>query len=260
MGATMTGFGFLAGYAVFVWWFSTGVILFLDRLPRRTFRWSLAAATVLLLAALYWMRASAFALSSGAAFSGFTCAIVVWGWLEMSFLMGYITGPRKHACAERCAGWRHFLHASQTVIHNEIATAAGAGCVLAVTWQAPNRVALGTYLILWGMRLSAKLNLFLGVPNLGETLLPAHLGYLRSFFKRRSMNMLFPFSIIVSTTLAVILGRRYMTAEDAFHITAYGLLTSLLALGVLEHWFMVVPLPSEKLWNWARRPARTVSP
>ncbi len=256
----MTGFGFPTAYAVFVWWFSTGIILFLDRLPRRTFRWSIAAATVVLLAAFYWMRTSAFTLTSGAAYTGFTCAIVVWGWLEMSFLMGYITGPRKHACAERCSGWRHFLHASQAVIHNEIATAAGAGCIFAATWQAPNRVALGTFLILWGMRLSAKLNLFLGVPNLGEALLPAHLSYLRSFFRRRAMNMLFPFSILISVSVTGILAHRYMTSADAFHSVAYGLMTSLLALGVLEHGLMVMPLPSEKLWNWARRPARTFSP
>ena len=32
-------------YALFVWWFSTGLILWLDGLPRRTFRWSLLGAT-----------------------------------------------------------------------------------------------------------------------------------------------------------------------------------------------------------------------
>jgi putative photosynthetic complex assembly protein 2 len=260
MASTVTGFGFPAAYAVLVWWFATGIILFLDGLPRRTFRWSLGVATVVLLGALWRMHESAFDSSSGAAYAGFTCAILVWSWLEMSFLMGYITGPRKHACAERCAGWRHFLHATQVVIHNEIATVVGGACVAAATWQAPNRVGLWTFLILWAMRLSAKLNLFLGVPNVGEKLLPAHLSYLGSFFKRRPMNVLFPFSILISTTVTVILARRYMASEDAFHATAYGLLTSLLALGVLEHWFMVMPLPSEKLWNWARRPARTVAP
>jgi len=29
-----------------------------------------------------------------------------------------------------------------------------------------------------------------------------------------------------------------------------------LALAVLEHWFMVLPLPSEKLWHWAMGRAR----
>ncbi|MBV8868454.1 MAG: DUF3623 family protein, partial [Acetobacteraceae bacterium] len=39
-------------FALFVWWFSTGLIIFLDGLPRRTFRWSMLGATVLLAASL----------------------------------------------------------------------------------------------------------------------------------------------------------------------------------------------------------------
>jgi putative photosynthetic complex assembly protein 2 len=40
-------------YALFLWWFSTGLILYLDGLPRRSFRWSMLVATGLLGAALY---------------------------------------------------------------------------------------------------------------------------------------------------------------------------------------------------------------
>ena len=39
-------------FAIGVWWFSTGVILYLDGLPRRTFKWTLLGTTVLLFAAL----------------------------------------------------------------------------------------------------------------------------------------------------------------------------------------------------------------
>ena len=35
-------------YALFAWWFSTGLVMYLDGLPQRTFRWSMAGATVLL--------------------------------------------------------------------------------------------------------------------------------------------------------------------------------------------------------------------
>jgi putative photosynthetic complex assembly protein 2 len=171
----------------------------------------------------------------------------------MSFLMGFITGPRTHACLERCSGWRHFLHASQAIIYNEIATLVAAVLIGLATWQAPNRVALWTYLILWSMRLSAKLNLFFGVPNLGDKLLPPHLQYLKGFFRRRSMNLLFPFSITASTIGVWILFQRYLAAEDAFNQTCYALIVSLLALAVLEHWFMVLPLPSERMWKWAMR-------
>jgi putative photosynthetic complex assembly protein 2 len=247
----MTDFALGALFAVLIWWFTTGIILWLDSLPMRTFRWSMAAATVLAIVSLAQMRASAADTTAGGAYAAFSCAIVIWGWLEMSFLMGYVTGPRKQGCAAGCSGWRHFVHGAETVIYNEIAILAGAGAVFLLTAGEPNRMALWTFLILWGMRLSAKLNLFLGVPNLGDKLLPPHLSYLKGFFKKGPVNLLFPFSVVVSTMVTVLLAERFSAANGAFQRTSYALLTSLLALAVLEHWFMVIPLPSEKLWNWA---------
>jgi putative photosynthetic complex assembly protein 2 len=249
----MTEFAVPGAYAVMVWWFTTGVILFLDGLPRTTFRWSMGTATLLLPVAGYLVYSGGNDLNVAGAYTAFTCAILIWGWLEMSFLMGFITGPRTHACLERCSGWRHFLHASQAIIYNEIATLAGAALIGLATWQAPNRVALWTYLILWTMRLSAKLNLFFGVPNLGDKFLPPHLQYLKGFFRKRSMNFLFPLSVTASTVGVWILFQRYLAADDAFNATGYALIVSLLALAVLEHWFMVLPLPSEKMWKWAMR-------
>lgn len=240
-------------YAVLLWWFTTGVILLLDGLPTPTFRWSMGAATALLLAALFILRSSSSDVSVSGAYTGFSSAILVWGWLEMSFLMGFITGPRKHACMERCPGWRHFVHATEAIAYNEIATLIGAAALSISTWQAPNRTALWTYLVLWAMRLSAKLNLFLGVPNLGDKFLPSHLVYLKSFFRRRPMNFLFPLSVSAATVVLVLLAQKYQAAQDAAHRASYALVASLLALAVLEHWFMVLPFPSERLWNWALR-------
>jgi putative photosynthetic complex assembly protein 2 len=250
----LSDFGMPAAYAVLVWWFATGIILFLDGLPRWTFRWSLGAATALLTLVAVELRASSGDLSAGGAYAAFTCAIVIWGWLEMGFLMGFITGPRKHGCLECCSGWRHFLHASEAIMYNELATLGGALAILAVTHHAPNQLAFHTYLILWTMRLSAKLNLFLGVPNLGEKFLPAHLQYLKGFFRKRPMNVLFPVSVTLSTIGVVLLVQRHLAVTDPFKTTAYALMASLLALAVLEHWFMVIPLPSEKMWKWAMRP------
>ena len=70
------------------------------------------------------------------------------------------------------------------------------------------------------------------------------------------MNFLFPVSVSASTIVTVMLAQKYAAAEDAFQSTSFALLTSLLALAVLEHWFMVLPLPSERLWNWALKPGR----
>jgi putative photosynthetic complex assembly protein 2 len=249
----MREFGPPCLYAALAWWFTTGAILFLDGRAVRTFRWSMGAASLVLVGALYELRLSAADGSASGAYVAFSCAILVWGWLEMGFLMGFITGPRKSGCAMHCSGWRHFIHASQAVIYNELATALAAGAIFVMSWEMPNRLALWTFLILWIMRLSAKLNLFLGVPNLGESFLPPHLQYLRSFFRRRAMNFLFPLSITGATTAFALLIEKCVSARGDFESVSYGLAITLLGLGLLEHWFMVLPLPSERLWAWALR-------
>jgi hypothetical protein len=61
-------------YAVFVWWFSTGLILYLDGLPRTTHGWSLLAVTAIALAALVGLAASASDTTPLSAFIAFSCA------------------------------------------------------------------------------------------------------------------------------------------------------------------------------------------
>jgi putative photosynthetic complex assembly protein 2 len=233
-----------------LWWFATGAVLLLIRRPAATYRASVLWATLFLVVALILMRLSASATTVASAYLGFVCTLLIWAWLEITFLTGYVTGPQRTFCVPRLGGWRRFVAAAGTVIHNELAMLACGLGVLALTWREPNRVALFTYLILWGMRLSAKLNLFLGVPNLGESFLPAHLAYLKSYFRRRAINALLPLSLAGSAVLTFAAARRCYAAADGFDATAWALYASLLALGALEHLFMVLPMASERLWSY----------
>lgn len=246
--------------AVLLWWLTTGVLLYLDRLPRWTFPISLSAGTLVLIAALYGVSVSSADTGVSSAYIAFFCGVLVWGWLEMSFLMGFITGSRRYACGPRCTGWRHLGHAVEAIIYHELAIIMAAAMLLWLTYGQPNQFALWTFVALWAMRLSAKLNLFLGVPNLGEQLLPEHLKYLSAYFKRRAMNYLFPVSIslgVLACTLAI---QHTLNAADAFNAAGFGLLSTLLILGVLEHWFLVLPLPTDALWKWSLRGAASELP
>ena len=49
----MIVYGFPALFALFVWWFSTGAIMYLDGLPRRTFKWSMIGASLILAISLW---------------------------------------------------------------------------------------------------------------------------------------------------------------------------------------------------------------
>lgn len=245
-------------FTALLWWFSTGLILYLDGLPRRTFGRSMTGATVLLAAALFGVAQTAGDAGAVATYLAFACGLMVWGWQEMSFLMGFITGPRRRACPPGASESRRFTSAVAAIVYHELAIAAGALLLAWMTEGAPNRFALWAYLLLWGMRLSAKLNLFLGVRNLSEDFLPEHLQYLRSFFRRRPMNLLFPVSVSVGTAVAVLLCL-LATGEgvDPAAQAGFAMLATLMVLAVLEHWFMVLPLPVDALWTLGMRSRTT---
>jgi putative photosynthetic complex assembly protein 2 len=101
------------------------------------------------------------------------------------------------------------------------------------------------------MRSSAKINLFLGVRNLGEAFLPQHLAHLLRYMQHRRMNLLFPFSIALGSVIVWLFGTRALQAESGFAASGYSVLATLAALAVLEHVLMVLPLQSERLWRWS---------
>ncbi len=238
-------------FAVFVWWFSTGAVLYLLQMPHTTFGVSMMTATTVAGAGLLGLWVTSDDTTVASAFCGFSCALVVWAWHEMSFLTGYVTGSRVTPCPTGGRESRRFINATQTVIYHEVAILATIAAIVALTWGAPNQFGTLTFVILWLARLSAKLNVYLGVPNLTEEFLPSHLTYLKSYFRNRPMNLLFPLSITVSTVLTWLCIDR-AAAPDATSFTATGwcLLATLMFLAVVEHWFLVLPLPVAALWNW----------
>ena len=239
-------------YAVLLWWFSTGVILWLDHLPRRTHRWSMLGGTGVLAAALFAIGASAGDASASGAYTAFTAAVLVWGWQEMSYYMGFVSGPKPAPCAPGVRGLDRFLAALATSLWHEFAIVLGGLAILVLVWGQPNTFALWTYATLVLMNLSARLNLFLGVRNLNAEWLPEHLGYLACYLTRKPMNLLFPVSVSLGTVAAVLLARTALGADVPEHeVVGFTALAALMALATLEHWFLILPLPSTALWQWS---------
>jgi putative photosynthetic complex assembly protein 2 len=241
-------------FAVFIWWASTGAILFLDGLPRRTYALSMAAMTALALAAgaALWLTRND--LGSGAAVIAFTAALMLWGWNEMAFLMGFITGPRQVAASPGVRGWLRFRQSAATLISHELAIAATALGVWLLTAGGANHFGFWTFAILWVMRLSTKINIYLGAPNVTEEFLPPHLAYLASYFRKRPMNGFFPLSITLSTLATAWLVRLAMAPGlSPGETLGYSLLAALMALAVLEHWLLFIPVPAARLWSWSLR-------
>lgn len=236
--------------ALLLWWASTGAILWLVRRPVRTFGPSLTISALVAAAACFGLFLSAGDSSATGAYVAFGCALTIWGWHEMSFLMGKLTGPRRTPSPPDARGWRRFVISSQTVIHHEIALAVTAVVIVAMTWGQPNQTGALTFLLLFGMRLSTKLNLFLGVTNPPVAFLPAHLAYLQTYFRRARFNLLFPVSLALSAVVIALLGVAAVNADGAAAV-GYALMFCLAALGLLEHGFLMLPSPDRALWGWA---------
>jgi len=242
------------GFAVFIWWFSTGIVILLNRMSRTTVALSLALSSLLGVASLVGLSHTAHQTGVAGAYCAFTCALLVWGWNELSFLTGWITGPRTTPLAVGAVGWQRFVQSLRAVLWHELAILLVGCAIVTITWEAPNQVGTGTYLVLWIMRTSAKLNLFFGVRNLSEEFLPANLAYLESFFRRRRLNAFFPFAVaLASVCLWWLVG--YATNPLASQAQTVGavLVGTLLALAIVEHLMLVLPLDTTALWRWALR-------
>ena len=245
--------------ALLVWWLGTGVVMLLDGLPRGTFRWSLGLSSLIACGALVCIRHSAHDASTAGAYAAFSCAVLVWGWHELAFLTGWLTGPRKDACSQPGHGPTRFNEAVQAILWHELAIIAMGVLIVALSWGGSNQVAVWTFTLLWVMRLSAKFNLFLGVRNVGEEFLPPHLLYMGSYFRRRRMNPLLPWSVLVSGVVAVLLIAAAIRA-DAAQRTGLLLVASMLVFALLEHLLMVLPMQPSVLWRWALRSPSVSSP
>jgi putative photosynthetic complex assembly protein 2 len=241
-------------YALFVWWFSTGIVLLLVLRRRTTIVWSLIGAAVLFPVSLYCLARSSTDDSVIGAYVAFTAAILLWGTQELAFLTGFLTGPRPLACPPDVYGPRRVAYAIGAILYHELALIGSGAAVAAVTFGGINQVGFFTFLILWVMRLSAKLNLFLGVPVLNDEVMPAHLTFLRSYFTRGALNGLFPFAMVLSTLATVMLVEQAFAVEASAATQAGSLLlAALLALAILEHGFMMIRLPVDALWRWSTR-------
>jgi putative photosynthetic complex assembly protein 2 len=239
-------------FVAVVWFFSTGAIIWLDNKPRETFGVSLFGATIVTAVASLGVLASADDTSIWGAYTAFASATIIWGWHEMAFLMGFVSGPNRDAERPGLKGWERFQSAAATLIHHEIALASTVVLLFAFTWGQPNQLAAHVFALLFVMRLSTKLNIFLGVANLSADIMPAHIAYLKTYFRKAAFNPLFPFSLAASIWLGYELLTRALAApDDSGAMAANMMLFALVALATLEHLFLMLPLRDSALWAWA---------
>ena len=238
-------------FALMVWFFGTAAVVWLDSRPRSTFRRSFRGAGIVALMALAAIVQTASDSSMTSVYIAFAASVAIWGWHEMGFLMGFVSGPSHEPCPPEARGWERFKLATATVIHHEVALAATVLLLFAVTWGQPNQASPLAFALLFGMRLSAKLNLFLGVPSLSDEVFPAHLAYLKTYFRKARCNWLFPFSVTLGSVATWWAWTAAEAARDPGIAASYTLVAGLAFLGVVEHLFLVLPIRDAMMYRWA---------
>ncbi|UWR24380.1 putative photosynthetic complex assembly protein PuhE [Sulfitobacter sp. S190] len=246
---------FAALFALFAWWFFTGAILLVVR--RADGGQAVAhGRNVFLSVPLCALGFAGLVISAQAqtvanAYVAFVSVLLIWGWIELAFLSGVITGPERRSCPSGLTGYPRFARAWDTVSRHELLLAAALLAVVIITVDAPNTVGLWSYIILFTARISAKLNLFFGVPRINTEFVPRPLAHLTSYFRQGPITLAFPIGVTFLSITAACFAERLISAQgDSAATVGFALLTALAALAALEHWLMVVPLPDAKLWRW----------
>ena len=246
---------------VAIWFVATGLIAWADNRERATFSTSLMVGGVAGIAGLLVILVSSLSAEMWAVYLSFIGALMVWGWHELSFLTGASAGPRRGPCDPLLLGMARFRQAAATVMHHEVALAVTALLLISLSWNAPNQIGATVFVLMFGMRLISKINLFVGVPNSSSEMLPDQLAYLKTYFGPRRMTLLLGLSIaaiagatswFATLALAAPVGSAAMVGAS--------LLTTLALLGVLEHLFLALPFRDGMLWGWAYPQRRAAAP
>ncbi|MEJ6396659.1 putative photosynthetic complex assembly protein PuhE [Yoonia sp. 208BN28-4] len=239
--------------AIFAWWFFTGAILLIVRKSDK----GAAVAhgrSVFLTIPLMALGFAGLMVSGEATvaniYIAFLSVLLIWGWIELAFLAGVVTGPEKRACPPGLSGTDRFVRAFQTLAYHEYLLLLALLAIVAITAGTENTVGLWTYVILFTARISAKLNLFFGVPRINTEFVPQPLQHLKSYFRQGNISAAFPVGVTFLSITAACFAERLIAAETSAQMVGFALLTAMAALAALEHWLMVIPLPDAKLWRW----------
>ncbi len=246
-----TGLGLSFAVVIAIWFLGTGLVAMLNHRLRTSFGRALIIACICALAGLGLVVLTAHSTAVWASYASFVGGLLIWSWHEISFLTGAVAGSHRDPCPADARGWQRFSMATLALIHHEVALAMTAVLLLslaAVTANPTGAYAFGLLLI---FRLSSKLNIYWGVPNLSDELLPSHLAYLKSYFGAKRQRPMLWLSIAAIVGLGGYFAVAAYNADQPNALAQAGLLCCLSLLAALEHLFMAVPFRDSALWGWA---------
>jgi putative photosynthetic complex assembly protein 2 len=236
---------------ILLWFVSTGLVAMINHRLRQSFGRALIISGICAISGLGLLVLTAHSTAVWATYVSFVGGLLIWSWHEISFLTGAVAGSHRDPCPAQAQGWQRFSLATLALIHHEVALAMTAGLLLSLASVTANPTGAYTFALLLIFRLSSKLNIYWGVPNMSDELLPAHLSYLKSYFGPKRLHPMLMLSTAVILGLAGYFAVEAMTANQVNEAVQAGLLCCLCLLAALEHLFLAIPFRDSALWGWA---------
>lgn len=234
-----------------LWFLSTGAVAWLNNRSRQSHGRTLVLAGVIAMGGLALVLVSLHTLAAWAAYASFFGGLMIWSWHEISFLTGAVSGTHRDPCPIDARGWDRFSRASATLIHHEMALAMTALLLVSLSWNAATPTGAMLFVLLFLFRLSAKFNIYIGVPNFSDELLPLHMSHLKSYFGARGLHPMLIVSIVMIAAIAGWFAYVATIAPSLAVSVQNALLAAISLLALLEHLFMALPFRDSRLWQWA---------
>ncbi len=239
----------------FLWWFLTGLILFVvnwaDTRGVVYHKFVTLGLLPILVVGFYGFLFTLNDDSINAVYLSFFSSLSIWGWFELAFLTGVITGPNRVEKPVGVDGFRRFQLAWAAIAYSELTLIVVFSTLFILSFGESNLFGLLTFFVLYAARLSAKLNLFLGVPKINIEFLPTRVGHLASHFKISGTSWFFPLSLTLLSGLAAYWLNGFRVAPvGSGEAIGFCFLLTLTMLAILEHFFMIVSFPDAVLWRW----------
>lgn len=246
-----SNFGLSFVVVIALWFVSTGLVAMLNHRLRQSLGRALVIAGVCAIGGLSLVVLTSTLSAAWAAYASFVGGLMIWSWHEISFLSGAVAGSHRNPCPRNAQGWERFSAATMALIHHEIALAMTAGLLLSLAAFTVNSTGALTFALLFLFRLSSKLNIYWGVPNMSDELLPKHLEYLKSYFGPKRLRPFLPASILAIGALGLFFALEASAALTSAETAKNALLSCLCLLAALEHIFLAIPFRDSSLWQWA---------